>query len=76
MNFIDKINEETLIICQKEQKENIIFNKKFKNIKAMSFEEFIKKFMFDYDERAIIYIMNKYNVKYEIALKYLKIYIT
>lgn len=72
MNFIDKINEETLIICQKEQKENIIFNKKFKNIKAMSFEEFIKKFMFDYDERAIIYIMNKYNVKYEIALKYLK----
>lgn len=72
MNFIDKINEETLIICQKEQKENIIFNKKFKNIKTMSFEEFIKKFMFDYDERAIIYIMNKYNVKYEIALKYLK----
>lgn len=72
MDFIDNINEETLIVCQEGQKENIILHKKFKNIKIITFNEFIKKIMFDYDEKAIIYIMNNYNVKYEIALMYLK----
>ena len=37
----------------------------------MSMDEFIKSYYFDYDEKTILYVIKKYNIKYEIALEYL-----
>lgn len=42
------------------------------NIKFMSPDEFAKKLTFDYDEKTIYHLMKKYNIKYDIALIYLK----
>lgn len=72
MDFLDNIKTETLIVCNEEHKKQIISRKKILNIKVMNFNEFIKKFYFDYDENTVLYIMNKYQVKYEVALVYLK----
>jgi len=72
MNFINNIIKETLIICHDSIKKQIISLNTIKNIKIMNFDEFIKKFYFDYDENAIIYIMNKLNIKYDVAQVYLK----
>ena len=42
-----------------------------KNIKLISMDEFIKMATFSYDEQTILYVINKYNVSYKVALKYL-----
>lgn len=72
MNFIDEIKKETLIICNDSDKLNILKRNKLVNVKVMNMNEFITKYCFDYDENTITYIMRKYNVKYEIALVYIK----
>ena len=60
----------TIVITN--NKNNILSNnKELKYIKIYSFKEFIKLYYFDYNYLTIKYIMNKYNVIYEIA----KIYI-
>ena len=71
MNFINDIKKETLIICNKYTKENILKLNKLIPIKIMTQEEFKEKYFFSYDEESIIYIINKYNVKYEIATEYI-----
>lgn len=71
MDFLDEIKEETLIICSKYDKEKILSMNKLINIKIMNLSEFISKFCFDYDENAILYVMNKCNVKYEVAEMYI-----
>ena len=48
------------------------FSKSLTNIKIYTLSEFSKSFYYDYDDEAILYIMDKYNVIYEIA----KIYIS
>ena len=42
------------------------------NIKFMTLQEFINSYYFTYDEKTILYLINKYDIKYEIALEYLK----
>ena len=71
MNFLDNIKDETLIICTNKEKDVFIRNNKIHKYKCMTFNEFIKKFFFDYDESAIIYLMDKLKIKYEIAKTYL-----
>jgi len=71
-SFLDKINKETLIICNDDSRTKILMRNKLINAKVMNMSQFISKYCFDYDEDTIIYIMNKYNVKYEIALVYIK----
>lgn len=46
-------------------------NKKLLNIKIMSLKEFKNNLFGTYDERAIYYLVNKYNYKYEVAKIYL-----
>lgn len=46
-------------------------NKKILNIKIMSLQEFKNKYFGTYNERAIYYLIKKYNYKYEIAKMYL-----
>ena len=66
------IKNNTIVICNTNYKLQILKNiKKLINIKFMSMDEFIKLYYFDYDEKTILYLIKKYNIKYEIALEYL-----
>lgn len=62
-----------IIITSNVNKKNLLkkSNDKLLNIKIYSINEFNKLYFFDYDEETSYYIMNKYNVKYEIAKIYL-----
>ena len=76
MELLDNINNKTLIICSNSNKKLILkemnkYNKLF-NIKFMTKDEFYKKCYFDYDEQTIYYLMNKYHIKYDISLSYIK----
>ena len=62
-----------IIITSNVNKKNLLkkLNKELLNIKIYSINEFNKLYFFDYEEDTSYYIMNKYNVKYEIAKIYL-----
>ena len=62
-----------IIITSNVNKKNLLkkINDKLLNIKIYSINEFNRLYFFDYDEETSYYIMNKYNVKYEIAKIYL-----
>lgn len=46
--------------------------KSLTDIKVMSFNDIKKELYFKYDEQTIYYVMNKYNLKYDIATIYIK----
>ena len=73
---LNSIKNNTLLIIPSHLKDDILLqlssNNILKNIKLMTMDEFIKNYLFDYDKKAIYYIVNKYNVKVDIALVYLK----
>lgn len=52
--------------------EQLTKEKKFNNNKFFSFKELKKKLFFDYDNRAIFFIMKNYNVNIDIAKIYLE----
>lgn len=66
---------EYILLIPNNIKKNIIKEVREKyynyNIKFMSFEEFTKKLTFTYDQRAVYYLMKRYNFKYSTALVYL-----
>ena len=53
-------------LIEKVRKENNLLD-----ITFITKSEFIKKVTFDYDNKTIYYLMNKYNIKYEVAKIYL-----
>ena len=62
-----------IVITYPEIKKRILLErKKLVNQKIMTMDEFISKIFFSYDEKTIYYLMNKYNIKYDIAMTYLK----
>ena len=70
--MLENLKNNTIIICNSTYKLQILKDiKKLINIKFMSMDEFIKSYYFDYDEKTILYLIKKYNIKYEIALEYL-----
>ncbi|MBQ2946289.1 MAG: PD-(D/E)XK nuclease family protein [Bacilli bacterium] len=70
--MLETIKNNTIIICNNNYKIQILKDiKKIINIKFMSMDEFIKSYYFDYDEKTILYVIKKYNVKYDTALEYL-----
>lgn len=71
MEFINNIKKETLIICNKYTKDNILKLNKLLPIKFLTIKEFKEKYFFSYNEETIIYIINKYKVRYEIAQDYI-----
>ena len=71
-SFLDEINKETLIICNDDSRIKILMRNKLVNVKVMNMEQFISKYCFDYDESTVMFVMDRYNVKYEIALVYIK----
>ena len=66
------IENNTLLIVPNNLKKDVLKKiKKLINFKIMSLDEFIKKYYFDYNKETIYYLMNKYNIKYEVANVYL-----
>ena len=67
-----KIKENTIYIVSNSIKKDILLNNnELINTKFMSLEELIDKLTFTYDNKAICYLTNKYNIKKEVALTYL-----
>ena len=66
MNYLDYIEDNTILVIPSSIKEEVIINitknKPLTNIKYISLEELRKKVIFDYDEKAIFYLMNKFMV--------------
>ena len=62
-----------ILIIKDEAKESFIslLSGKLLNIKLITLSEFKKKYFFDYDNKTIYYICNKYKVIPEIASIYL-----
>ncbi len=70
--MLENIKNNSIVICSNDTKFSILKNiNKLLNIKFMNIEEFIKSYYFSYDEKAILYLIKKYNIKYETALEYL-----
>ncbi len=73
---LKNIDNDTLLIVNGSIKKDILLeiskNGILKNIKLMSFNEFIKEYLFDYNTKTIYYIMNKFKVKVDIALIYIR----
>lgn len=62
-----------IVITYPEIKKRLLLERKrLINQKIMTMDEFISKTLFTYDERAIYYLINKYNIRYDIAITYLK----
>ena len=75
MSYLDYIEDNTVLVLPSSIKEEVITTvtkeKPLTNIKYISLEELRRKVIFDYDEKAIFYLMNKYNIKYDVAKIYL-----
>ena len=74
MQYLDYLTDHTLLLIPNDIKEDIILEvtkeKPLIDIKYSSLENLRKSF-FNYDEKAIYYLMKKYNLKYEVAITYL-----
>ena len=74
--IFEYLKDNSIIITTEENKEYLLneINHHIKNklsLKFMTKEEFLKHLFFDYNDETIIYLMNKYNFKYDIAKMYL-----
>ena len=69
------IENNTLIICPNEEKIKILkaisHDKNLLNIKFMTKEEYINNYYFSFDEKALHYLMKKYNYNLDVAKVYL-----
>ena len=71
MDFIKDINKDTLLIIPNILKSKILkyidtFDRLI-NIKIFSLDEVKKHIYFDYKEDAVLYLMDKYNYRYEVS---------
>lgn len=70
------LKDNNLIICPNTLKRKIVneinSNNKIVSFRIMDLIEFKKNYFFDYDKKAIYYLMKKLNLKYEIVLEYIE----
>lgn len=69
-----ELNTNTIIIVKNNQKKELIKQinqENLSNIKIISLEEFRMKYYFTYDNKAIYYLMKKYNYQLDVAKMYL-----
>ena len=75
MDFLNNINEETILIVPNILKEKVLRRmnmlNRLINVKIYSFDELKRLIYFDYETDAILYLMNKYDYKYEVAKNYI-----
>lgn len=73
--LIDKLNDNNLIICPNVLKKSIIqeinASDRLISYKIMDINEFMENYFFTYTKKTIFYLINKYNLNYEIALEYI-----
>ena len=73
---MDFLKENIILVVSNNQKKKMLLKlseeKQLKNIKFMTLKNLITSLTFDYDEKAIAYLMDNYNLKYSNALMYLK----
>lgn len=69
---IDLLRDKIVILDSSSKKYllNELSNKLI-NVKIITLDELLKGYLFDYDEKTIYYICNKYNVCIDVAKKYL-----
>ncbi len=76
MDFLNDIKEKTIIVCPNTVKEKLLteINKynRLINVKIITLEELKRLVYFDYDESAILYLIEKYDYSYEIAKNYIE----
>lgn len=72
---IENIKDNTLIICENAYKENILkkmsLGHLFLNVKFLTKKEFLEKYLFKVSDEGLYFIVNKYNIKIDIAKMYL-----
>ncbi len=65
--------DNSVVVTSNQIKNKLLINiskdSNLLNIKFMNKQEFIKNLVFDYNEKTIYYLMNKYDLKYENALE-------
>ena len=75
MDFLNDINIYTIIVCESDNKKKILNEinkyKKIVPVKFLSLKELYNLYYFNYDEKALYYLINKYNIKYDVAKTYL-----
>lgn len=71
MNILNYLKDNTLFIIPNNQKNKLLTiindNKKLMNIKILTLEEIKKKLLFNYDEKTINFLINKYDLSYSNA---------
>ena len=71
MNFLDTIDEETILIIPNNIKSKILRYidslDKLINVKIFDFNEIKRHIFFDYDGEALLYLIDKYNYKYDVS---------
>ena len=74
---MDNLMNNDLIITNNKKQilKELEKNKKLLNIKIMTYSEFINSFFGTTDERALYYLVKKYNYSYEVANMYLNNFI-
>ncbi len=66
--------DNTIYVVPNNVKRNILLDlnkEKLLDVKFISLNELMDKLVFTYDEKSVIYLTNKYNIKEEVALTYL-----
>jgi len=75
MKIIDEIKDNTVIICENNYKKKLLKElsnqKLFLNVKFFTKKEFLKKYLFSFDEKTLFYLISKYNLKVDIAKMHL-----
>jgi ATP-dependent helicase/DNAse subunit B len=69
--MLQVLKDKTIIIC--EDKISILkeISNSFLDIKFYTKKEFLEEYLFKYDEKALYYLINKYNYKIDVAKMYL-----
>lgn len=72
---MQKLENDMLIICPREEKEKILNQleqeDKLYNIKFMTKEDYLENYFFTYQDKAIFYLMKKYHYKVDVCKVYL-----
>jgi len=75
--MLGKLKNDDIVITSDKKRvlKYLTDNKKILNLRIMSLNEFRDKYFGTYDERAIYYLIKKYNYKYDVAKLYLDNYL-
>ena len=62
-----------IIICPNEEKVNLLkMSNDITNVKYMTKREYLDKYYFSYDDKSILFLMDKYNLNIDVCKSYLK----